>query len=97
MAFYHLKTQCCVIYSILFRIAFFLEFLASFKSTENHYTEILAYEQCSLFITLCLESIVMDHVISELRYKGTILQRHYRKMTMKWSFSYNTFVKFHGK
>ena len=30
-------------------------------------------------------------------YKGTILQRNYRKMTMKWSFSYNSFVKFCGQ
>ena len=30
-------------------------------------------------------------------YKGTILQRNYRKMTIKWSFSYNSFVKFHDK
>ena len=39
----------------------------------------------------------MDHVISELCYKGTNLHRNYRKMTMLWSFSYNSFVKFHGK
>ena len=38
----------------------------------------------------------MDHVISEACDKGTILQRNYRKMTIKWSFSYNSFVKFHG-
>ena len=50
------------------------------------------------------------HVISELCYKGTILQRNYRKMTIKtilqrnyqkmtilWSFSYNFFVKFYGR
>ena len=30
-------------------------------------------------------------------YKGTILQRNYRKITILWSFSYNSFVKFHGK
>ena len=30
-------------------------------------------------------------------YKGAILRWNYRKMTMKWSFSYNSFVKFHGK
>ena len=29
--------------------------------------------------------------------KGTILQRNCRKMTMKWSFSCNFFVKFHDK
>ena len=42
-------------------------------------------------------SIGMDHVISELCYKGTILQRNYRKMTIVWSFFYTSFVKFHGK
>ena len=36
---------------------------------------------------LYLESIKMDSVISELHYKGII----------SWSFSYNPFVKFHGK
>ena len=39
----------------------------------------------------------MDQVICELCYKGTILQRNYRKMTIFWSFSYNSFVKLHGK
>ena len=53
--------------------------------------------QTSPFITLCSGSIGMDRVICEPCYKGTILQGHYRKMTMKWSFSYNSFVKFHGK
>ena len=42
-------------------------------------------------------SIGMKPVMSDLSYKGTILQRHYRKITIKWSFSYNSFVKFHGK
>ena len=31
---------------------------------------------------LCLEPIGKDCVISDLRYKGTILQRNYRKMTI---------------
>ena len=53
--------------------------------------------QCHLVITLCLRSIGMDRVISGSCYKGTILQKKYRKMTIKWSFSYNSFVKFHGK
>ena len=61
--------------------------------------------QSSPFLkTLCLGSIGMDPVISELCYKGTniflhkrtILQRNYRKMTISWSFSYNSFEKFHG-
>ena len=39
----------------------------------------------------------MDSVISESCYKGTILQRNYRKMTMKWSFSNNSVVNFHVK
>ena len=50
---------------------------------------------CSPFIGLCLGSIGMDSVIGELFYKGAILQRIYRKMTILWSFSYNSFVKFH--
>ena len=42
----------------------------------------------------CLDPgmIGTDPVISETCYKGTILQRN-----IKWSFSYNSFVKFHGK
>ena len=39
----------------------------------------------------------MEHVLSEPCYKGTVLQRNYRKMTILWSFSFNYFVKFHGK
>ena len=35
----------------------------------------------------------MNHVIKELGYKGTILQRSYRKMTISRSFYYNSFVK----
>ena len=46
---------------------------------------------------LCLGSIGMDHVITVSCYKGTILQKNYRKMTILWSFSYNSFVKFNGK
>ena len=34
---------------------------------------------------------------SQLSCKGTILQRNYRKATILWSFSYNSFVKFHGE
>ena len=52
--------------------------------------------QYSPFIKLCLGFIGLDSVISESCYKGTILQRNYRKMTILWSFSYNTFLKFHG-
>ena len=44
-----------------------------------------------------LGSIGTDCDIGESCYNGTILQRNYRKMTMKWSFSYNSFIKFHGK
>ena len=50
-----------------------------------------------------LESIRMDcvisescYVISESCYKGTILQKNYRKMTISWSVSFNFFVKFYG-
>ena len=39
----------------------------------------------------------MGYVISELCYKGTFLQRNYRKTTILWSFFYNFFVKFHIK
>ena len=39
----------------------------------------------------------MDHVIHESCYKGIILQRNSKKMTILWSFSYNSFVKFCGK
>ena len=39
----------------------------------------------------------MDSVISESCYTGTILQRNYRKMTILWSFPYNSFVKFQVK
>ena len=53
--------------------------------------------QCSPFKTPCLGSIRMDHVLSELCYKWTILQRTNRKMTILWSFSYKSFVKFYGK
>ena len=58
-------------------------------------------EKCFIqqpLIMLCLEYIEMDLVISELYHKGTILQKNYRKMTISWSLSYNSFVKFiHGK
>ena len=53
-----------------------------------------SFRQCSSFITLCLGSIGMGCVISELCYKVTILQRNYWKMDILWSFSYNFFVKF---
>ena len=40
----------------------------------------------------------MDHVISEACYTNTVfLQRNYRKMTIKWSFSYNSFVFYDKK
>ena len=39
----------------------------------------------------------MDSVISGQYYKGTILQRNYRKMIILWQFSFNSFVKFHDK
>ena len=35
--------------------------------------------------------------LSLLFYKGTILHRNYWKMTIPWSFSINSFVKFYGK
>ena len=48
----------------------------------------------SLYNTI-FGSIGLHHVISELCYKGTILQRKYRKMTILWSFFYNSFLIFH--
>ena len=39
----------------------------------------------------------MDCVISEPSYKGTVLQRNYMKVTISWSFFYNSLVKFHVK
>ena len=44
---------------------------------------------------LCLGSIEIDSVVSEPRYKWTILQRNYRKMTVEWNFSNYSFIKFH--
>ena len=49
------------------------------------------------YITPYLWSIGMDSIISEPCYSGAILQMNYKKMTITWSFSYNAFVKFHGK
>ena len=40
-------------------------------------------------------SIQMNPIISQPSYKGTILQRNYRNIS--WLFSYNSFVKFHGR
>ena len=47
----------------------------------------------SLEKLLCLGSIGMDYVISGTFYKGTILQMNHRTMTIKWSFSNDSFVK----
>ena len=55
------------------------------------------YVQRGNLIILCLGSIGMVIVLSDLCHEGTILQRNYRKMTILWSFSFNSFVKFHGK
>ena len=38
----------------------------------------------------------MDRITGEPCYKGTILRRTYRKITILWSFSYKTFEKFQG-
>ena len=35
-------------------------------------------------------------LISKSCYRGTILQKNYRKMTISWSFSYYPLLKFHG-
>ena len=50
--------------------------------------------QFSPFITLCLGSIGMDCVISEWCYDGIVLQKNFRIMTILWSLSCNSFVKF---
>ena len=56
--------------------------------------------QCSPFVTLFLRSIGMDSIIREACYKGTILQRNYRKMTIPFYnffgivIFYNSFAKF---
>ena len=50
--------------------------------------------RCSSFITSCLGSIGIDPVISDFVFLSEILQKNYKKMTMLWSFSCNSFVKF---
>ena len=45
-------------------------------------------------IMLCFRSLGKDCILRESSYEGTILQRNYKKMTMEWSFSYNSLVKF---
>ena len=47
-------------------------------------------------LTECTNTMLGVHR-KGLCYKGTTLQSNYRKMTMKWSFSYNFFVKLCGK
>ena len=42
------------------------------------------------------KAIFENRVISELYYKGTILQRNYWKMTISFPI-YNSFVEIHGK
>ena len=59
-------------------------------------------ESPGLFIMLYFRSIGMDCATSESCYKGSILQRWYRKMTIlwslsEWSLSYTSIVKLHGK
>ena len=39
----------------------------------------------------------MDSVISETCFEGPILQRNYRKISILWSFSFISFVKFKVK
>ena len=53
--------------------------------------------QCSPFYNSMIGAHRNSCVISKFCYKGTILQRNYRKMTISWPFSYNSFVKFYGK
>ena len=52
--------------------------------------------QCIPFTThlnITLICIQHSHVVAPIFFYKGILQRHCRKMTMKWSFSYNLFVK----
>ena len=51
--------------------------------------------QCSPVMMLCLGSKGLDSVMSDSCYKEAVLQKNYRKKTMKWLwlFSYNSFVK----
>ena len=55
--------------------------------------------QCksSIFIMLFLGSIRMENIISEACLKRIILQRNYRKMTIKMAIFQEFFAKFHGK
>ena len=49
--------------------------------------------QCSSFVTHLMDlDIIQSSCGSHFFYHGT-LQMNYRKMTIKWSFSYNSFVK----
>ena len=54
------------------------------------------YIHCSPLNNAMLGPIGTDCVVSHVIF-GTISQRNYRKMTILWSFSYNSLVKFHGK
>ena len=60
--------------------------LSKFHIVGNHMSRLSFHSykniQCSFFITHCLGSIGMDCVITETCYKGTILQKNYRKMTI---------------
>ena len=51
----------------------------------------------SLYSAMFGISVILDYAAIEFCYKGTNLQRNYRKMTIIWSFSYKFFIKFHGK
>ena len=41
--------------------------------------------------------VLLDDVISEFCYKGTISQKNYMKIIISWSISYISFVKIHVK
>ena len=53
-----------------------------FSTIVVRYLDSMICIQGSLFITLCSGSIELDPVISEPCYKGIILYRNYRKMTI---------------
>ena len=56
---------------------------------------VIKQKQCNPFITHCVITqiwIKLGHAVA-LIVLSRLLQMNYRKMTIKWSFSYNFFVK----
>ena len=61
---------------------FIEDFMAVLVSCKTDEDPIKSEVQGSPFITPCLGSIELDRVISELCYKGIILYRNFKKMTI---------------